>query len=80
LNVTTTHRLVVDVVTAVAITCQHAFHSNFCKLSPLTARTVIRIVKNQLHASATGCFAGVGAIENNVLHGLATQLRRFGLA
>ena len=77
LNVTPTHQLVVYEVTAVAFTGQHATHSNFRKLTPLTTCAVIGIVKHQLHAGTVGRFSGGGAVKNNVLHGLATQLRRF---
>jgi hypothetical protein len=41
---------------------------------------VVSIVKYQLHTGSAGWFAGVGAIENDVLHRLATQFRRLRLA
>ena len=40
---------------------------------------MIGIVKDQFNAGSTGWLAGVGAVENNVLHGFTTQFGSFGL-
>jgi len=40
---------------------------------------VVSIVKNQFNAGAAGRFAGIGAVKNNVLHGLPTQFGSFRL-
>ena len=80
LYVTAAHGLVVDVVTAVAVACQHALDSDLGKLAPLTPGAVIGVVKHQLHAGTAGWLAGVGAVEDDVLHGFTTQFGRFGLA
>ena len=73
LHVAATHRLVVDVVTAGAVACQHPFDSDFLKLIPLSAGAVGLVVKHQLDTGAAGRFAGIGAVEDDVLHGLAAQ-------
>ena len=80
LHVPAAHRLVVDVVTAGAVTGQHPLDSNLAKGGPLPARPVVGVVEHQLHAGAAGGLAGGGAIENDILHRLATQLRGLGLA
>ena len=74
LHVTTANRLVVDVVATGAITGQNAFDRNFSKLAPLTTSAVIRVIKHQFDTGAAGRFATGGAVENNVLHGVAAQL------
>ena len=80
LHVAAAHRLVVDVVARCAVACQHAFHGDFQKLAPLAARTVVSVVKHQLHAGAAGWLARGGAVENHVLHGFAAQLGRLAFA
>ena len=80
LHVTAAHRLVVDVITAVAVAGQHTLDGDFGKLAPLATCAVVFVAEHQLDARAAGGFAGGRAVKNNVLHGLATQLRRFGLA
>ena len=74
LHIAPAHRLVVEVVAAGAVTREHPLDGNLGELAPLATGTVIRVVKNQLHAGPAGGLADVGAIENHVLHGLATQL------
>jgi hypothetical protein len=39
---------------------------------------MVSIVKDQFNASSAGGLAGVGTVENNVLHGFTTQLGSFG--
>jgi len=80
LHVAATHWLVVDVVAAVAVTREHALDRDLGKLAPLAASAVVAVVKDQLHAGAAGRLAGGRAVEDHVLHGLATQLGRLGLA
>ena len=73
LHITATHGLVVDVIAAGAVACQHTLDRNFSKLVPLSACTVGCVVKHQFHTGAAGGFAAGGAIENDVLHGFTTQ-------
>ena len=80
LHITPAHRLVVQKVTGSAIAGEHPFDRNFPKLAPLATGAVVRVVKHQLHTGAAGGLAGGGAVENNVLHGLATQLAGLALA
>ena len=80
LHISAAHRLVVDVITAVAVAGQHTLDGDLCKLTPLTTGAVVIVVKDQLDAGAAGGFSGSGAVENHVLHGLTTQFRRLGLA
>ena len=80
LHVTATHRLVVDVVAGGAITREHALDGDFNKLSPLSPGAVIGVVEHQLDAGAACGLAGGGAVENHVLHRLATQFRGLGFA
>ena len=79
LHVAAAHRLVVDVVAAGAVARQDALDRNFGKLVPLAAGPVALVVKHQFHAGAAGRFAVVGAVEDDVLHRLATQLAGLGL-
>ena len=80
LHIAAADRLVVDVVAAVAVTGQHALDRDLGKLAPLATGAVVGVVKHQLHAGTAGRFAAGGAVEDDVLHGLATQLGRLGLA
>jgi len=74
LHVAAAHRLVVDVVTAVAVAREHALDGDLGELAPLATSAVVAVVKHQFHAGAAGRLARVGAVEDHVLHGLATQL------
>ena len=74
LHITAAHSLVVDEIARCAIAGQHPAHRDFAKLTPLASGAVVSIVKHQLHAGTAGRFAVGRPIENNVLHGLATQL------
>ena len=80
LHVSTPHRLVVDVVAAGAVTGQHALDGDLGELVPLTAGTVVCVVEHQFHTGSAGGLSGGGAIEDHVLHGLATQLAGATLA
>ena len=80
LHIAAAHRLVVDVVAAGAVSGQHPFDRNFGKLTPLPARAVVTVVKNQFDTGAAGRFSSGGAIEDDVLHGLAAQLAGTALA
>ena len=80
LYVAAAHRLVVDVITAVAVAGQHPAHRNFRVLAPLATRAVVGVVKHQLHAGAAGGFAGRRAVKDHVLHRLAAQLGRLAFA
>ena len=80
LHVPAAHWLVVDVVAAGAIAGQHPLDGNLAKGGPLPARAVVGVIKHQFHTGAAGGLAGGGAIENDILHRLAAQLRGLGLA
>ncbi len=80
LHVAPAHGLVVDVVAAVAVAGQHALDGNLAKLVPLATGAVVGVVKHQLDAGAAGRLAGGGAVKDDVLHRLAAQLARLGLA
>ena len=73
LHITAAHRLVVDVVAAGAVAGQDPLDGDLGELAPLAARTVAGVVKHQFDTGAAGGFAAGGAIEDDVLHGLATQ-------
>ena len=80
LHIASAHRLVVDVITAGAVTGQDPLDRNFGELAPLSACAVVAVVKYQLNTGAAGGFARCGAIEDDVLHGLAAQLAGTALA
>jgi len=74
------HRLVVDVVAAGAVARQHALDGDLGELGPLAAGAVVGVVEHQFDRRARGRLAVRGAIEDDVLHRLAAQLARLGLA
>jgi hypothetical protein len=76
LHVAAAHRLVVDVVAAGAVAGEHAAHGDLRELAPLAAGAVVGVVEHQLDAGTAGLLAAGGAVEDHVLHGLATQLGR----
>ena len=80
LHVAPAHRLVVDVVAAGTVAREHALDGDFGELAPLAAGAVVAVVEHQLHAGAAGRLAAGGAVEDHVLHGLATQLAGLGFA
>ena len=80
LHIAPAHRLVVDVVAAGAVAREHAPHGDLGELVPLATSTVVCVVEHQFHAGAAGRLTCGGAVENNVLHRLAAQLRRLGFA
>ena len=73
LDIAPAHRLVVDEITAGAIAGQHALDRNLRVLAPLSPGPVVIVVKDQFHTGAAGSLSGGGAVEDDVLHGLATQ-------
>ena len=73
LHVAPAHRLVVDVVAAGAVAREDALDGDLAELPPLPAGAVVGVVEHQFHAGAAGGLAGVGAVENDVLHRFATQ-------
>ena len=80
LHVAAAHRLVVDEVVAATVAGEYALDSDLGELIPLPTGAVVAVVKIEFHAGAAGRFALGGAVEDHVLHGLATQLARLGLA
>ena len=80
LHISPAHRLVVDVVAGGTVARQNALDGDLAELAPLTAGAVIGVVKHQLDAGPAGRLAGVGSVEDNVLHGFATQFRGPALA
>ena len=79
LDIAAAYRLVVDVIAGGAVPGQNTLDGDLGKLAPLAASAVVGIVKHQLHAGAARRLARVGAVENDVLHGLAAQLRCLAL-
>ena len=75
LHIAPAHWLVVDVVAAGAVARQHALDRDLGELRPLAASAMVGVVEHQLHARAAGLLASRRAVENHVLHRLATQLR-----
>ena len=80
LHVAAAHRLVVDVVAAVAVARQHALDGDLAILVPLAAGPVVLVVEHQFHTGAAGRLATGGAVEDDVLHRLAAQFAGLGLA
>ena len=80
LHIAAAHQLVVDEVAAGAVAGQHALDGHLGKLAPLATGTVVIVVEHQLHAGPAGGFAGSGAAEDHVLHGLAAQLAGLAFA
>ena len=80
LHIAAAHRLVVDEVAAVAVPGEHALDRDLGELAPGAAGPVIAVVKHQFDAGAAGRLAAGGAVEDHVLHRLAAQLGRLGLA
>ena len=64
---------VVDVVSRLAIPSQDPFNANFRIARPLPRGFAMPVVENQLHARAPDRFPIHRAVENHILHGLATQ-------
>ena len=79
LYIASAHGLVVDVVAAGTVAGQHALNGNLWVLSPLATSAVVVIAKHQLHTGTAGWLAGIGTVENHVLHGFTAQLGRLGL-
>ena len=79
LHVAPTHDLVVDVVAAGAVAGEHALDGNFSELVPLPTSAVVVVIEGEFYAGAAGRFAAGGAVEDDVLHRLATQLTGFAL-
>ena len=73
LNIAPSNRLVVDVVAAVAIPREHALDRDLSELAPLPAGAVVGVIEHQFHAGAACRLAGGGAVEDHILHRLATQ-------
>jgi hypothetical protein len=80
LHVAPAHRLVVDEVAAGAVTRQHALDGDLGKLAPGSAGAGVFIAEHQLHAGAAGRLALAAAVEDDVLHALATQLAGLAFA
>ena len=80
LHVAAAHRLVVDEVAAGAVARERALDGDLGEGVPLAAGAGQRVVEHQLHAGAAGGLAVAAAVEDDVLHGLATQLGRLALA
>ena len=80
LHIAAAHRLVVDEIAGSAIPRERAAHRDLSELAPLPADAVVGVVKQELHAGAAGGFALGGAVENDVLHGLAAQFTGTALA
>ena len=80
LDVAAAHRLVVDQVGAVAVAREHAFDRDFGVLAPLPGGAAQGVVEHEFDRSPARRLAGVGAVEDHVLHRLAAQFAGLGLA
>ena len=80
LYIAAAHGLVIDEIAGSAIPREGAAHRDLGELAPLPADAVVGVVKQELHAGTAGGFALGGAVEDNVLHGLAAQLAGTALA
>src|SRR5690606_597568 len=74
------HLLIVDVIAAGAVARQYAAHRDFGIGAPLAGRPAFAVVENHFDRRARRRLAVSGAVENDVLHGLAAQFGRLGLA
>jgi len=79
-HVAPAHRLLVDVVAAGAIACEHPAHRQLGITAPRPGHALAGVVKHQLDAGAAGGLAQRAAIEDHVLHRLAAQLAGLALA
>src|SRR5690606_31644584 len=68
--------LIINEVTAGAVTGQYAANRDFGITAPLPSRPALGIVKYQLNGGARRGVSIARAIEDNVLHGFATQFGR----
>ncbi len=74
LDVAPAHRLVVDVVGRSAVAGQHALDRDFGVLAPLAGSAALGIIEHQFDTRPASLLARGGAVEDDVLHGFATQL------
>ena len=79
-NVTPTNGLIVQKIAAGSVPTQDTPYRDLGIGAPLARGPPLRIIENQLNRCPPRRFALRGAIENHVLHGLATQLGGFALA
>ena len=80
LHIATADGLAVDVVAAGAVTGEHTAHGDLAEAVPLPAGPRIGVVEHQLHAGAVGRLALARAVEDDVLHGLPSQLAGLAFA
>jgi len=79
-HVAPAHVHIVDVVGRLAVAVEHALDGDLGILRPLAAGAALGIVEMQLDAGAADGLALAGAVEDDVLHGLAAQGGGLGLA
>ncbi len=79
-DIASPHVLIVDVVGRVAIALEHALDDDFAVLRPRAACLAEAVVEMHLDAGAARRLALAGAVEDDVLHGLAAQMPRRGFA
>ncbi len=72
--------LVIDEVAAGAVAGQDAAHGDFGVAAPLAGGAPFAVVEHHFHRGPGGRLAVARAVEDDVLHGLAAQLRGLGLA
>ena len=80
LHIAPAHRLVVDVVAAAAVAGQHPLDGDLGKRAPLATGAAVLVGKHQFDTGPTGRLALAAAVEDHVLHALATQLTGLALA
>jgi hypothetical protein len=65
---------VVDVVAGVAVPFEHALDGDLAVLRPGAGRPAEAVVEHEFDAGPVGGLAVAGAVEDDVLHGLAAQM------
>ena len=74
LHIAPAHDLVVDEVAGAALSREHTLDGNFSKLVPWPASPRKAVVEDKFNTRTTRWFAKTRAVEDDVLHRLATQL------
>ncbi|MNI72646.1 hypothetical protein D3C73_1286000 [compost metagenome] len=80
MDVATPNLLVIDEIAAGAVPGQDPAHGDFGVGAPLAGGAPFAVVEHHFHRGPGGGLAVARAVENDVLHGLATQFRGLGLA
>ena len=80
LHIAPAHDLVVDEVAGAALSREHTLDGNFSKLIPRPASPRQAVVEDKFNTRTTRWFAKTRAVEDDVLHRLATQFAGLAFA